>query len=61
MKHIYMKPMLEVIDLDVNTVMMADSVGLGFGETPSQPDVRGRRGKWGNLWYEEDVVHEEYD
>ena len=56
-----MKPMLEVIDLDVNTVMMADSVGLGFGETPSQPDVRGRRGKWGNLWYEEDVLHEEYD
>ena len=62
MKQVYVKPASEVIDLEVNTLMMVESIGsdMGFGNTPSQPDVRGRRGKWGNLWYEEDVIHEEH-
>ena len=61
MKYVYIKPALEVIDLDVNIVMMAGSdVWTGVGGETDEMDTRGRRGKWGNLWYEEDVIHEEH-
>ena len=50
MKQAYIKPTSEVIDLEVNTVMMAESVITGVGGTPSEPDAPGRRGTWGNLW-----------
>ena len=60
MKQVYVKPDHKVIELDNTTVMMADSVYTGVGGETDEMDTRGRRGKWGNLWYEEDVVHEEY-
>ena len=60
MKYVYIKPALEVIDLDVNTVMMSGSVWTGVGGETDEMDTRGRRGKWGNLGYEEDVRHEEH-
>lgn len=53
MKQIYEKPSVEIVELDTNTVMMADSVSTELGDTPSTPDARNRRGTWGNLWYEE--------
>ena len=58
MKQVYIKPQIKVLCLEENTIMMSGSVGLGMDETPSIPDARGRRGKWGNLWYESDVVPE---
>ena len=54
MKKDYLKPEVEVIAVEVNTVMMAESADTGMGDTPSTPDARGRRGKWGNLWSTED-------
>lgn len=53
MKQTYIKPSTEIIELDTNTLMMADSantVDTELGGTPSHPDARGRRGSWGNLW-----------
>ena len=53
MKKEYVKPEIEVIDLDVSTVLMSqsqDKVDTGLGNTPSDPDATGRRGTWGNLW-----------
>ena len=53
MKKEYVKPEIEVIDLEASTVLMSlsqDKVDTGFGDTPSDPDAPGRRGTWGNLW-----------
>ena len=57
MKKNYLKPEVKVLEMEANTTMMTGSDGLvdtGMGETPSRPDVRGRRGTWGNLWRTED-------
>lgn len=53
MKKIYEKPSVEMVELDANTVMMADSVNTEVGDIPSTPDARNRRGSWGDLWNEE--------
>jgi hypothetical protein len=50
MKQTYITPVSEVIDLDVNTAMMAESAPTGVGGTPSEPDAPNHRGKWGDLW-----------
>ncbi len=50
MKKEYIKPECEVVEMDSNTPLMADSVTTGFNPTPSEPDAIARRGEWGNLW-----------
>ena len=60
MKQTYIRPSLKVIEFDITTVMMSGSVWTGVGGETDEMDTRGRRGKWGNLWYEEDVIHEEH-
>ena len=50
MKQNYEKPVMEQVEMDVVTTMMAESVDTGVGNTPSQPDAPERRGGWGNLW-----------
>ena len=49
-KQAYIKPECEVIELEYNTPMMAESTYIGFNPDPAEPDAPGRRGEWGNLW-----------
>lgn len=49
-KQKYIKPECEVIELEYNTPMMAESTYIGFNPDPAEPDAPGRRGEWGNLW-----------
>ena len=53
MKQNYEKPVMEQVEMDVVTTMMAESADTGMGTTPSQPDARGHRGGWGDLWGED--------
>lgn len=53
MKQNYEKPVMEQVEMDVVTTMMAESADTGVGNTPSQPDARGHRGGWGDLWGED--------
>ena len=53
----YIKPEIEVIDIEIQSQMMTTSPGTepGFGEgeaDDSTPLTNRRRGKWGNLWAE---------
>ena len=51
MKNEYLKPELEVLDIELDIMMMTgSSVDTELGDTPSNPDATGRRGSWGNLW-----------
>lgn len=51
MKKDYLKPEIEVLDIEVSTVMMIGSIiDSEMGDEPSIPDARRRRGTWGNLW-----------
>lgn len=50
MKQTYIKPECEEIKVEIHTPMMAESVGVDVGNTPSTPDAPRRRGRWGNLW-----------
>ncbi len=62
-KKIYIKPEMEVIEMEIQSPMLSGSdqdvnLEFGFGEVDSEKDQlsvgRTRRGKWGNLWYTED-------
>ena len=48
MKDSYVRPQMEEMDFDVQTVMMDSSWTDVGGE--GEPDIRGRRGRWGDLW-----------
>jgi hypothetical protein len=51
-KETYIAPQIEVIELDVVT-MLAASNEFGVTETPTDKNAdlsNGRRGTWGNLW-----------
>lgn len=50
MKQTYIKPQIEVIELEAHSMMAQSKVDTGLGNTPSEPDAPGRRGQWGNLW-----------
>lgn len=60
MKKVYIKPEMEVVELDIETSMMSISAsnenGLdgtswgGVSEGDMEADANGRRGEWGNLW-----------
>lgn len=49
MKKNYVMPQMEEMELDVKTVMMANSWTDVGGET-DEMDARGNRGSWGDLW-----------
>ena len=50
MRHPYIKPTTEEIEITVETMlaMSTDRIPVGDGTKP--PAVRGRRGTWGDLW-----------
>ncbi len=51
MKKDYIKPSIEEIVCDADTMMMAgSSVDTEVGDTPSYPNANERRGTWGNRW-----------
>lgn len=51
MKKDYLKPEIEVLDIEVSTVMMTGSIiDTEMGTEPSVPDANRRRGTWGNRW-----------
>ena len=51
MKKDYLKPEIEVLDIEVSTVMMTGSIiDTEMGDEPSVPDAPIRRGSWGNRW-----------
>jgi len=52
MKDSYVGPQMEEMEFDVQTVMMNNSWTDVGGET-DEMDVKGRRGRWGDLWYED--------
>ena len=59
-KKSYIKPMMEVVELESKALMYIGSVdendlALRNDRFVSEEEqlARGRRGKWGNLWYEE--------
>ena len=59
-KKSYIKPMMEVVELESKALMYIGSVDendLALRNdrfvTEDEQMARGRRGKWGNLWYEE--------
>lgn len=51
MKNDYLKPEMEVLEIEVSTMMMTGSIiDTEMGDEPSVPDANGRRGSWGNRW-----------
>ena len=60
MKKVYIAPMVEVLELNVETLMISMSAPGGNGNDggPSwggagsdmEADANNRRGEWGNLW-----------
>lgn len=58
-KKSYIKPMMEVVELESKALMSiggsVDDLALRNDRFVSEEEqlARGRRGKWGNLWYEE--------
>lgn len=56
-KKSYIKPMMEVVELDSKVLMNSSSRDeMNLNDrfvTEDEQMARGRRGKWGNLWYEE--------
>lgn len=56
-KKSYIKPMMEVVELDSKVLMNSSSRDeMNLNDRLVNEDeqmARGRRGKWGNLWYEE--------
>ena len=54
MKQNYIKPEMTVEEITVETMlaMSTDRIPVGDGTKP--PAANGRRGEWGDLWYEGD-------
>ena len=65
MKKTYIKPVMEIMELDIETLMISMSAPGGNGnEGPSwggeseggmEADANNRRGEWGNLWAEKSI------
>ena len=53
-KKIYIKPEVIVEELAVETMLAASTDRIPVGNEIKPSAVRGRRGTWGNLWYEGD-------
>ena len=60
MKKIYVAPEMEVMELNIETLMLSMSAPGGDGgdggpswggsASDKEADANGRRGEWGNLW-----------
>ena len=57
MKQAYMTPEMEVIEMNMETPLMAlsaadslDGTQIGGQISGKEADANGRRGTWGNLW-----------
>lgn len=57
MKKVYQTPAIEIIDIEIETQMMADSITSNLPDTEfggtgeADPNEANRyRGEWGNLW-----------
>ena len=57
MKQTYIKPEVEVMELNIETLMLSMSAPGGDGgpswggsASDKEADANGRRGEWGNLW-----------
>lgn len=57
MKQAYMAPEMEVIEMNMETLLMAlsaagslDGTQIGGPASGKDADANGRRGSWGNLW-----------
>ena len=51
----YIKPEMAVLEFDSKVLMSVNSIGFGDDAIVAEETdqlVRGRRGKWGDLWYE---------
>ena len=54
-KKIYIKPEVTVEEIAVESMLAASTDRIPVGGSEIKPSaVRGRRGEWGNLWYEGD-------
>lgn len=55
----YMKPVLREQNIKVNEMMIATSPQPGLNDNPASGNKpvlgNGRRGTWGNLWYDDEV------
>ena len=50
MKHPYIKPTTEEIEITVETMLAMSTDRISVGDSPRPPAVNGRRGEWGDLW-----------
>ena len=54
----YSKPCIKIREIAIESNMMTDSLPFGNGEVDTNL-TKGRRGAWGNLWYDDSVEEEE--
>ena len=50
MKTNYIKPDLEVVDVEMAQMIAASQIEIGESKKEGTTDVNGCRGTWGNLW-----------
>lgn len=50
MKTNYIKPDLEVVDVEMAQMIAASQIEIGESKKEGTTDVNGHRGTWGNLW-----------
>lgn len=50
----YIKPEVEVINLEPSQVLATSSIEVKPGESGSDQLSHGRRGKWGDLWADDE-------
>ena len=54
MKQNYIKPEVTVEEIAVESMLAASTDRIPVGDSPRPPAANGRRGTWGDLWYEEE-------
>lgn len=57
MKQAYVTPVMEVVEMNIETALMAlsaagslDGTQIGGPASGKEAEANGRRGSWGNLW-----------
>lgn len=54
----YSKPCIKIREIAIESNMMTDSLPFGNGEVDTNL-TKGRRGTWGNLWYDDSIEEEQ--
>ena len=54
MKQNYIKPEMTVEEIAVESMLAASTDRIPVGDGTKPPAANGRRGEWGDLWYEEE-------